>query len=250
MLRTSFRRALVSAGLAILASGGVGALAQTGQPGNQPLAVPVPDSALGGSRPAAPGAGTAPPSGPSAPSASSTVPTAVPIPVIMVVDIEGVIAESKAYKSIQGQMDGLRQSAEKEFAGKKNEMEKDAADFQRDARAGQVPAAEIEERRHALVLRQDELQKEADTRRQSLQTAYANAVEKVKQELFTIVTGLAGERRANLILLRSAAIPLDRSFEVSKEALTRLDGKLSAVTVTMPAATAPAAGTAPPAKKK
>ena len=235
------------------------ALAQsTGNP------VAVPDSALGpaSGRPPSPGPATAPAAAPApapstAPLAPSSASTSVPIPVIMVVDLEGVVGDSKAYKSIQGQLEGLRQQAEKEIGQKKTDLETAEQDFQRDARSGAVPADQIEDKRHGLAMRQDQLQKEAEARREQLRQAYGNAMEKVKQALLDIIQGLAVERRANLVLYRSAAMPLDRSFEVSKEALTRLDQKLSSVTVTMPsapAASAPAsatpASTAPAAPKK
>jgi Skp family chaperone for outer membrane proteins len=171
--------------------------------------------------------------------------TAVPIPVIMVVDDQGIVEQSKAFKSIKSQMEGLGQAAEKEIAQKKNDLETAFQEFQRNARGGTIPADKIEEQRHDLALRQDALQKESDSRGQSLRQSYATALAKVKQSLFEIVRGLATERHSNLILLQSAAIPLDPAFDVSKEALVRLDKALPAVTVTV--STAPAAGTPAPA---
>jgi Skp family chaperone for outer membrane proteins len=217
-----------------------------------PVSVPVPASALGGGAPTAPAAGPAAP----VPIASSgPTSTSVPIPVIMVFDDQRILETCKAVKSIQSQMDGLRQAAEKEFSQKQADFQQAQQDFQASARSNTIPADQLEEKRHSLQLRADQLQKEVDQRKQTLQQAFANSVDKVKQSLFEIIQGLAAERHANLILLRSAAIPLDRSYDVTPEALARLDGKLTSVTVTMPTASAgpatAAAATAPaPAKKK
>ena len=124
----------------------------------------------------------------------------VPAPIIMIVDDQKVVGQSRAFKSIQSQIEGQRQAAQKEFQSKQNDLEAAINDLQRDQRSGTLSTDQVEERRHALAKRQEEMQKDADARRQALQNNFAEALDKVKQALLEVVQGLAQERHANLVL--------------------------------------------------
>src|SRR5262249_45763677 len=94
---------------------------------------------------------------------------------------------------------------------------------------------------------------------EDLQRAEAQALEREKHTLQEILTDLAKERGANIVIDKSVVLLLDTRLEVTEEAMRRLDEKLPSMTVNFspgkPPAPAPAAagtpaGKPPPPKKK
>jgi hypothetical protein len=97
------------------------------------------------------------------------------------------------------------------------------------------------------------------SKRQILEKANSEALEKINAEMLKIIAEITKTRKANLVFLRSELVLFDQNFEVSDEVMQKLDEQLPTVTVNFaaPVATnapavpgAPAAPAQPAPKKK
>ena len=132
---------------------------------------------------------------------------------VMVVDADAVMGQSKAIKAIQTQVDAQNQEYTKEFSQKETDLETAGADLERQQR--QLTADIFEEKRHALAKRQEEVQRDADTRKRSMQQGAAEAVDKIKRALVEVVQVIAQQRHANLVIQRAGLIYADPSFDAT-----------------------------------
>lgn len=223
------------------------------------LALLIGASAVGSAQAASPAATPAAPL-----STGTNAPPPVPAPVVMIIDYEGIMAVSKAGKSIAAQADAQRGAMQKEFAQKENDLRTEDAELQK-AHAN-TPADQFEAKAREFQQKVAAYQREAQLRERALGVGFNESKQKLTEALTGVVQQLAGERGANLVLYKSQVPLYETSYDASQEALTRLDAKLPALTLSIPktsdlaggqpaapvaaAKTAPAAPAAAPAKKK
>jgi outer membrane protein len=219
---------------------------------------------IGASLSAHAAAPTTAPATPAAPlSAGTNAPPPVPAPIVMIIDYEGVIAVSKAGKSISSQIDTQRTAMQKDLAQRENDLRAEDGELQKShatmaADAFEAKAREFQQKVAAY-------QRDAQLRERALGQGVNDAKQKLTEALTEVVQQLAGERGANLVLYKNQVPLYETSYDSSQEALKRLDVKLPSLTLTIPkisdvagaqaapaapakAASAPAA--AAPAKKK
>lgn len=179
--------------------------------------------------------------------------------VVLVVDMQRVLQESKAGKMIQSQMQQQVSAYQKNLAKQDQDLAATQQDLQRQQSilAQDAFALKVKE----FEQRVSDASKRAQEAQQNLSESRNEAVGKVDTAMLQVIDGLAKERGANLILNRGAVVMFDVRMDVSDEVIKRLDEKLPAVTVSFnrpAAAGAPAAGAngaaaakpgAPPKKK-
>ena len=175
--------------------------------------------------------------------------------VVVVVDTQRVLAESKAGKTIQAQMQQQVTNYQKTISKQDQELSVAQQDLQRQQSilAQDAFALKVKE----FDQRVNDARKRAQEAQQKLQESQREALGKVEYAMLQVVAGLAKERGANLVLNKSTVVMFDTHFDASDEVIKRLNEKLPAVTVSFnrPAGEAPAAGAAPakpgrPPKKK
>src|SRR5882757_7603763 len=166
--------------------------------------------------------------------------------VVLVVDMQRVLQESKAGKTIQSQMQQQVSTYQKSLAKQDQDLAATQQDLQRQQSilAQDAFALKVKE----FEQRVNDASKRAQEAQQTLSDSRNEAVGKVDTAMLQVIDGLAKERSANLILNRGAVVMFDVRMDVSDEVIKRLDEKLPAVTVSFnrPAGAAPA-GAAPAA---
>ena len=157
-------------------------------------------------------------------SASAEVP---PAPVILIVDTEKVLAEAKAMKGLQGQVEGQQQALQKEFGKKQEDLRSAEAELRKEQ--GTTPSDAFQDKVHAFEKRVAEVQREAASRKQALEQGFNESLGKVKRALVEVVRDIASERHANMVLQAAPFMIFDPSYDASADALRRLDQKLPSV---------------------
>lgn len=168
--------------------------------------------------------------------------------VIAVVDFQNVLRQAAASKRVTEQVEKQRvvfqdeiQKLEAQLRTQEEELKQQRAVLSPEA-FGQR-ARDWQERAGAA-------QQQVQLRKRQLDEAFNEAMLKVREVLLQITKELAAEVGANLVLPRSEIVFVDDKLDVSKEALARLNKRLTTVAVKIPApsaARAPAAGSAAPA---
>lgn len=176
-----------------------------------------------------------------------------PAPIMVVVDMRQVIATSKAAKGVQAQIDQQGQVYSKEVSKQEDDLQKIRAELERQRTILSQDA--FNEKTKEFQQRYDELDRNVQGKRQALQQSFTEAMSKIENVALQVVNEIATERGANIVIDKQTVVFQSDGFDISQEALTRVDQKLPQVAVNLPkpgaeTSSAPAArprSAAPPA---
>jgi Skp family chaperone for outer membrane proteins len=165
----------------------------------------------------------------------------LPQPRIVVIDRQALLQFSKAGQDIERQIEALTTAAKNEFAARTKALQVEGAALQQqvailsaDAKAKKV--ADFEAKEQAT-------EADAQRRQVQIQNGVAQAQKTMADTLEPIVAQLVQERGANMVLDKTAVVFANtNAFDITKDAITRLDAKLTSIKVSLvnsPAAAAP-----------
>jgi outer membrane protein len=154
-------------------------------------------------------------------------------PVILIVDTEKVLSECKAMKGLQGQIDTQQQALKKEFGKKQEDLQSADLELRKEqSTAGNSDA--FQDKVEAFRKRVAEAQRDAASRKQALSEGVNMSVGKVKQSLIEVVRDIATERHATMVLQSTPFLIFEPAYDVSADALRRLDVKMGSVALVVP----------------
>lgn len=181
-------------------------------------------------------------------SAQSAAPP--PAPVIVMVDMQQLVFNSIAGKGVQGQMDKQRQAFSKEVAQQEDELQKARTELER--QRASLPPDQFEAKGRQFQQRLQELDRSVQAKQKAWQAVYSEAMNKVQESALQVVAEIAAEHQANLVIQKAAVIFGKDGFDITADAVQRLDQRLPAVTMNQPKPvdTAPAKPTADATKSK
>jgi outer membrane protein len=150
-----------------------------------------------------------------------------PVPSIAIVDIEVIMSQSLAVQSARTQIDQIAGDLQQTIAAEEEKLraEEEALRQQRTLLTPEVYA----ERRQALQERAAQLQQRARALRQTIDRGMAQTMQLTQRVLFEEIGKLAEEIGVNLVLPRSQIVVAIDSYNISEEALKRLNARLSEV---------------------
>jgi len=155
-----------------------------------------------------------------------------PAPVIVMVDMQQLVYNSKAGKGIQGQMDKQRQTFSKEVSQQEDDLQKARAELERQ-RAALAPD-QFEAKGRQFQQRLQELDRSVQAKQKAWQAVYSEAMNKVEEGALQVVAEIAAEHQANMVIQKAAVIFGKDGFDITADAMQRLDQRLPAVTVNQP----------------
>lgn len=151
---------------------------------------------------------------------------------IIVVDVQMILQDSKAAQGIQKQLDAQRQAFQSEIAAQENKLR---AEEQELARQRTILSADaFEQKRVAFEKEVANLQRTAQNRKRTLDQAFNDSIGIVRNQMFEIVADIAAEQGAKLVLSKSQVVLVEKSLDVTKTVMERLDKKLPRVAVNLP----------------
>jgi outer membrane protein len=181
---------------------------------------------------------------PAAPAAAAppAAPTTPPSLNVLVVDVQSLLQNSKSAKMVRQQIEQKRTEYQKEMSAQEATLrqEHDALQRQQASLSAQV----FNQKGREFQQKLNEFDKSMQGKRQILEKANADALQKINEEMLKIIAEIAKERKSNLVFVRSELVLFDQNFEVTDLVLQKLDEQLPTVTVDF---TAPGASTAPAA---
>ncbi len=174
-----------------------------------------------------------------APTAGSGVTGQAPAAVVLVVDRQAILRQSKAGQDMLRQVEELGKAMETEFGEEERRLREDAQALQQQAAALSPQARQSREAE--LRRRQEQLQKAVQERQAAIQNGINKARALIEQALGPILQQIMVERGGNLMLDRSSVILGSVEIDSTAVAVQRLDLVLPAVKVE-PVAPAPGEG--------
>lgn len=173
----------------------------------------------------------------------------VPVQRIAVVDVDQAMREAEAVKSVQAQMKDFSDKYSKQIADEEAALRKADQELlqQRTILSPDVYAQRREEFQKQVA----QLQQKAGSLRRAMDQGFSNTMQKITLVLYEESAKLARERGYNIVLDRNQVIAtIGTSFDLTEEAIKRLNTRLTDVKLTMEEkpSDAPAGGSANPAR--
>jgi outer membrane protein len=167
----------------------------------------------------------------------------VPAPVIVTVDVQQILRDSLVAKDVQAQMDQRTDRYTKEVTDQENELQKTQEQLEKE-RSTLAPEA-FNAKMREFQRRYDALDNRVQATRQALQQSYNDAMTKVETTALQIISDIAVERKANLVVAKAAVLFEAPELDITQEVIKRLDVKLPQVQLVAPQIAPNAAATRP-----
>jgi outer membrane protein len=154
-----------------------------------------------------------------------------PTPSIAIVDVEAIMRQSLAVQSARTQIDEIAGNLQQSIAEEEEKLraEEQALQQQRSLLAPDAYA----ERNRSLQERAAGLQQRARSLRTALDRGMAQTMQRIQRVAFEEIGKLAEEKGINLVLPRSQIVVAVDSFNITDEALERLNERLSEVEMSL-----------------
>jgi Skp family chaperone for outer membrane proteins len=186
-----------------------------------------------------------------APAPASAAGSALVPPTIAVVDMQRVVVESAAGRSIQSQLEGERRKIRDQISKLEEELKNGENELRRQ-RSVMSPDA-VNEQAQALQRKQADAQRIVQERQEAFSKGSNDATNVVLDNMRDIVQTLSAERHVGMVVRKEVVLSMsDKNMDITDDVIQRLNTKLPSVTVTIPppgamAAEQPADGAAGPA---
>lgn len=157
---------------------------------------------------------------------------ALPAPSIGVVDIQAVLREGSAARSVREQIDKQRTSYGAEISKKENDLRAAEQDL---AKQRNVLSAEaFADKRRQLEQQVADFQRQVSARRRQLDEAIVENMKPIEAAMEEVLTQIAQERGLNMIVHKNAVILSHNALDLTGEVLQKVDRKVPRATVKMP----------------
>ncbi len=148
-------------------------------------------------------------------------------PVFAIIDVQRVFSESTAVKSLSRDIEEIKRQYQGELRKKEEVLRKADQEL---ARQRSILSAEVyAQKRGELEQTVATHQREARKRKRGLEQLFASGMSKVRNELAKIAQEIAEERGLDLILSKASVVIVKPKFEITKEAVSRLNARLPEV---------------------
>lgn len=152
--------------------------------------------------------------------------------VLIVVDLQFVLDEAAATRTVDDQIDALRQAYVVRFAELEAELR--AIEAELGELRTTLPSEEFIRRQREFERRIADAQREAQAGRGELDQAREAAMGTINETLYQLIIEIAQEQGADLVIDQRVAIVTSRALDFTEMALERLDAALPHVDVVLP----------------
>lgn len=154
-------------------------------------------------------------------------------PAFAIIDVQKILRESTAVRQLSQQIQKSRDDYQAELKGKEQELR--TADQELSRQRTILTAEVFAQKRKDLEERVASLQRDVRERKRNLDQTFASGMSQVQSVLAQIAKEIAEERGLDLILSKATVVIVKPAFEVTGEALKRLNERLPTVKVALPA---------------
>ena len=145
-------------------------------------------------------------------------------PVLAIIDVQKIMRESLAVKSLSKKIEAQRGKYRDELREKEKKIRN--ADQELARQRSVLSAEAYAKKRKELEERVATVQREVQERKKELDKFFTTGMGQVQNELFEVAKKIAEERGLDVILFRRTALVVKAEFDISNEALKRLNERL------------------------
>jgi outer membrane protein len=162
----------------------------------------------------------------------------LPAPTIAIIDVQRILEESFAAKSVQKQLETQRTKFQDETESEENGLrsEEDALGKTREQAApDSVESVKEQQLRQKMLV----VERHVEARRKLLDQAFTDSMNDVRKTLLEVVESVARAHGANLVLVKQQALWVDAPLDITDEVLKLLNQKLPQLNVNIAPETKP-----------
>ena len=148
---------------------------------------------------------------------------------IGIVNIQKIMNDSLAAKSVRDQLQSKQKSFQSELDAKEKALMKEDQDLIKQ-RANMEKDA-FEQKVKSFRERAAKAQGEIQAKKASLDKAFAGALEQIQTNVVAITASVAKEKKLNVVISSAQVLYGDASLDITDEVLSQLNKKLSSVTL-------------------
>lgn len=145
------------------------------------------------------------------------------------VNIQRVMADSTAAKSVREQLESKQKAFQAELSAKENALQKEDQELGKQRSVLSKDAFEAKAR--AFRAKASDAQKEVQSKKALLDGAFEQSINEIQKVVTTIITDLAKEKGFIIAIPTSQILYADSKLDISDEVLKRLNEKLPKVDV-------------------
>ncbi len=156
---------------------------------------------------------------------------------IAVVNIQGIMRDSTAAKSIRDQMEAKQKAYQSDLQKKEESLQKEDAELRKQKSVLSKEA--LEEKAKAFNSKATDLQKEVAGKKAALDGAFERSLNEIQKSVTDIIAEMAKEKGFSIAIPTSQILYADTSMDISADVLKRLNERLPRVDVKFDAPAAP-----------
>lgn len=145
-------------------------------------------------------------------------------PMIAVVNIQQVMKDSTAAKSVREQLEGKQKAFQSDITKKEEALKKE--DQELGKQKGVLAKDAFEEKARAFRTKATEVQKEVQSKKALLDNAFERSLGDIQKATTDIIAELAKEKGFLMAVPTSQILYADTKLDISEEVLKRLNSKL------------------------
>ena len=150
-------------------------------------------------------------------------------PSIGIVDVQKILRDSQASRSLQPQIEKLRKNYQSSLRKREAELRKASQELQRQ-RAILSPQA-FAKRRNAYEETARKAQVDFQQRKRQLDDVYGAAMRTIQKSMVVAAAKVAEERKFDIVLPKSLVLLADQKLDITGEVLRRIDKSLPSITL-------------------
>jgi outer membrane protein len=148
---------------------------------------------------------------------------------IGVLDLQKIMQNSLASKSIREQVEKKREQFQQEISKDEDRLRKKDKDLAEQRKT--MTPEKFEQERNNFKTEVENVQREVQKKRIQLDRAYSTALAEVPEALNGVVKEIASEQKLSLAVPAGQTLYYDTKLDITENALGRLDKKISKVTI-------------------
>lgn len=148
---------------------------------------------------------------------------------IAIVDMQQIMRDSKAAKSVQKQITSVREKYKNTISSQEKDLTKMKDDLV--AKKATLSAEDFQTQRKDFEQKLVSVQKDVREKQNKLDDAFNEAMDKIRMKSVEIIAAQAKKHNASLVLPRQNIIIVDQSLDLTEEVMAELDKALTDVKV-------------------
>ena len=155
-----------------------------------------------------------------------------PQTVVAVVDVQKILEEAKASKAVQAALEKQRTAFQNDISQQENALRTADQDLSR--QRATLSAEDYEKKRGELEQKAATLRRDVQSKRQQLDRMFQTSMNTIRTNLLQVIDEIAAERKATLVWANNQVVLAAKEYEITDDAMKRLNAKLPTVAVELP----------------